>query len=154
MRRVRARNTASTAVQLRVTSPKRWTGVEPLDEDQVQHPSKPQGGAVVERGARAKLGRCGSAAPVLFTMQRTNRYVTCAANQETVSDKNLLHHRWCAKKSLAHQHRRPQGSSVTGAPWSISPMQGSALLVTQLWGLHWCEILLSILATLWTLLVS
>ena len=31
---------------------------------------------------------------------------------------------------------------------------GSALLVTQLWGLHWCEILLSILATLWTLLVS
>merc|ERR1712192_87272 len=102
-------------------------------------------------GARAKLERCGSAALALFTMQRINRYVTCAANQETVSDRNLLHHLRCAKRSLVHQHLRPQGSSATGAHWLISRMPGSVLPVTQLLGPHLCEILLSILATLFGL---
>lgn len=141
MRRVKARSTASTAVQWRATSPlaRRWTGVELLDEVLVRLLSKPRGGEVAGRAARAKSEQCGSAALVRSTMQRTSRYVTCVANQGTVSDKNLLLQLWCGRKSLVHQHRRPRGSSAIGVPWSISQMLGSVLLVTRLLGLHWCE---------------
>ena len=41
-----------------------------------------------------------------------------------VEDRNHKEHNPILLPSLAHQHRRPQGSSVTGAPWLISPTPG------------------------------